>query len=228
MRYRYLVFLFLQLSFTYLWGQGAGSFVSTHNEANNFILTNQGITIPFLIDTTDFVGINRAAANLFSDFKKVTGESVRSHSHFPDETKSFVIIGTLGKNVYVDQLMQKGLIDQAQLQGKHEKLIIQTILNSFPGIDEALVIAGSDKRGTIYGIYELSKQIGVSIWYYWADVPVRESQNFYVTRGTYTVGEPAVEYRGIFVNDEASALTDWCNFNFGDFNHTLIQLANCL
>ena len=83
------------------------------------------------------------------------------------------------------------------------------------GVNEALVIAGSDKRGTIYGIYELSEQIGVSPWYDWVDVPVMPRQNLSMMRGSYTAGEPAVKYRGIFLNDEAPCLTGWVKHTYG-------------
>ena len=81
--------------------------------------------------------------------------------------------------------------------------------------EEAVVIIGSDRRGTIYGIYELSEQIGVSPWYWWADVPIRKQQNVYVKPGQYTDGEPAVTYRGIFLNDEAPCLTGWVKQTYG-------------
>ena len=68
----------------------------------------------------------------------------------------------------------------------------------FDGVSEALVVAGSDKRGAIYGIYELSEQIGVSPWYDWADVPVVPKQNLSMARGAYSAGEPSVRYRGLF------------------------------
>ncbi len=102
--------------------------------------------------------------------------------------------------------------------GKREKFIITLVDNPSSGIEKALVIAGSDKRGTIYGIYELSKQIGVSPWYWWADVPVMQQKNLYVQPGIYTDGEPAVRYRGIFINDEAPAFQGWCNEKFGGVN----------
>ena len=91
------------------------------------------------------------------------------------------------------------------------------------GIDYALVIAGSDKRGTIYGIYEVSRQIGVSPWYWWADVPVKKKDSIYVKPGVYSCGEPAVRYRGIFINDEAPALSGWTYEKFGGFNHNLYE-----
>jgi hypothetical protein len=84
-----------------------------------------------------------------------------------------------------------------------------------PGIESALVIAGSDKRGTIYGIYDLSEQMGVSPWYWWADVPVAKKENVFVMPGTFTKGEPAVKYRGIFINDEAPCLTGWVKHTYG-------------
>ncbi|MBP1664144.1 MAG: hypothetical protein H6Q19_1284, partial [Bacteroidetes bacterium] len=116
-------------------------------------------------------------------------------------------------------MVKDGKITKNDLQGKREKFIIQTLENPFEGTDKALVIAGSDMRGTIYGIYELSRQIGISPWYFWADVPVVKSENLYIKRGKYTAGEPAVRYRGIFLNDEAPALSGWSKATFGGFNH---------
>ena len=89
------------------------------------------------------------------------------------------------------------------------------VKNPADGVGEALVIAGSDRRGTIYGIYELSEQIGVSPWYDWADVPVVHREDLSIKRGTYTAGEPAVKYRGIFLNDEAPCLTGWVKNTYG-------------
>lgn len=94
------------------------------------------------------------------------------------------------------------------LKGKREKFIITLI-------DGQLVIAGSDRRGTIYGIYELSQQMGVSPWYDWADVPVEHHDSIFVNKGIYTDGEPAVRYRGIFLNDEAPCLTSWVKNTYG-------------
>jgi hypothetical protein len=87
-----------------------------------------------------------------------------------------------------------------------------------PGVSSALIIAGSDKRGAIYGVYDLSEQIGVSPWYWWADVPVRHQEALFVKPGRYVQGEPAVRYRGIFLNDEAPALSGWTKEKFGGFN----------
>ena len=149
-----------------------------------------------------------AAANLATDFEKVTGTkaSIISPSSFLLPPSSKIFIGTVGVNKQIDQWVKQGVL--SDLKGKTEKYIIKTIGNQ-------LVIAGSDKRGTVYGIYELSRQIGVSPWYYWADVPVERHTSLYIKEGEYTDGEPAVRYRGLFLNDEAPCLTTWVKNTFG-------------
>src|SRR5690606_11291389 len=129
-------------------------------------------------------------------------------------------IGTVGHSALLDQLVKAGRIDVSEIEGKWEAHLNQVVDNPWPGIERALVIAGSDKRGTIYGIYELSEQIGVSPWYFWADVPVEQRDALYVQAGRRVQGEPAVKYRGIFINDEAPALTGWVYEKFGAFDHT--------
>lgn len=83
------------------------------------------------------------------------------------------------------------------------------------------VVAGSDKRGTIYGIYELSQQLGVAPWYWWADVPTRKRSAAYVLPGRYASGEPKVKYRAIFINDEAPCFSGWTREKFGGFNSNM-------
>ena len=117
-----------------------------------------------------------------------------------------IIVGTVGVNKQIDQWVKKG--ELRDLKGKTEKYIIKTI-------GDQIVIAGSDKRGTVFGIYELSRQMGVSPWYYWADVPTEKHENVYIKKGEYTDGEPSVRYRGIFLNDEAPCLTSWVKNTFG-------------
>ena len=142
-----------------------------------------------------------AAANLLRDFEQVTGVKPQRGGN-----DARVVIGTVGSNPQIDQWVKQGLLKD--LKGKTEKYIIKTI-------GKQLVIAGSDKRGTVYGIYELSRQIGVSPWYYWADVPVVKHPELYVKEGEYTDGEPSVRYRGLFLNDEAPCLTTWVKNTFG-------------
>ena len=144
--------------------------------------------------------VQRAAASLATDFEQVTGTRPASS----DNPK--ILIGTVGTNKQIDLWVKQGILPN--LKGKTEKFIIKTI-------GEQLVIAGSDKRGTVYGIYELSRQIGVSPWYFWADVPIEKHADIYIKKGEYTDGEPAVRYRGLFLNDEAPCLTTWVKNTFG-------------
>ena len=145
--------------------------------------------------------VHRAIASLQKDFEAVMGVSPKRSA---GDAK--VLIGTVGVNPQIDQWVKQGIL--RDLKGKTEKYIIKTI-------NGQLIIAGSDKRGTVYGIYELSRQIGVSPWYYWADVPVEKHAELFIREGEYTDGEPAIRYRGLFLNDEAPCLTTWVKNTFG-------------
>ena len=123
-----------------------------------------------------------------------------------------------GKSPLIDGLVKAGKIEVGSISGKWESFVIATVNRPLPGVDQALVIAGSDKRGTIYGIYEISEQIGVSPWYWWADVPAQHHDDLFIKAGTYVQGPPAVKYRGIFINDEAPCLGGWAKEKFGGVN----------
>ncbi|OAV69844.1 hypothetical protein Barb6XT_00263 [Bacteroidales bacterium Barb6XT] len=210
--YRIAFLLLCSLSHS-LSASGKELFVSAQRDASCFPLIVDGKPVPVLTDEADYKGVLRAVNDLKDDFRKVTGNAPQTGSE-----PFALIIGTVSKSALIDKLTGSGKIDAAEIVGKHEKYLIQTVSNPAEGITSALVIAGSDKRGTIYGIYELSAQIGVSPWYYWADVPVKHQTDLYVKPGTYTDGEPAVKYRGIFLNDEAPALSGWTAETFGGFN----------
>lgn len=179
---------------------------------DRFTLVEEGMPDAILIDEQEDAGVRIAARNLQSDFERVTGKAAELLSQ-PD-AKRMIIVGTLDSR-YIRLLAKAKKIDASLLKGKNEKYLLTVVSAPLPGIEEALVIAGSDKRGTIYGIYELSEQIGVSPWYDWADVPVERHRNLSMVRGTYTAGEPAVKYRGIFLNDEAPCLTGWVKHTYG-------------
>ena len=152
-----------------------------------------GATISFSDNENE--GVKIAIENLKADIQRVGLKA-------GGDATTTILIGTLGCNKEIDRLKL------ADLKGKREKYIITTV-------GDRLVIAGSDRRGTIYGIYELSRQLGVSPWYWWADAPVAQHAEAYIKKGTYTDGEPAVEFRGLFLNDEAPCLTTWVKNTFG-------------
>jgi hypothetical protein len=171
-------------------------------------------------DTNDYPGVLRAVQSLQGDILRVTGFTPALTHQEPPPGSSTILIGTLGRSRLVDQLAREGKIDVSPIAGQWESTLIQVVTNPAPGIPSGLVIVGSDKRGTIYGVYELSAQIGVSPWYWWADVPVRHQAALFASPGRRILGPPAVKYRGIFLNDEAPSLTGWVHEKFGDYNHS--------
>lgn len=177
-----------------------------------FTLIEQGASLPILCDEKENVAVKLAVQNLLSDVTKVAGSTPPLLTR-PD-AKRLIIVGTL-ESPFISQLVKQQKIDASLLKGKWETYVMTVVSNPLKGVDEALVIAGSDRRGTVYGIYELSEQLGVSPWYDWADVPIEPQQNLSIARGTYTAGEPAVKYRGLFLNDEAPCLTGWVKHTYG-------------
>ena len=184
---------------------------------NGFPLVNTLAASPIVVDANDFTVVKKAAALLQGDIEAVTGKKPTLH-HKPVAAKHAIIIGTVGKSTLIDRLVKQKKLNTSSLKNKWEGYQLQVVKKTFQNIESALVIMGSDRRGTAYGAMELSKQIGVSPWYWWADVPVRKQQQLYYTSGTFT-DTPAVKYRGIFINDEAPALSNWSREKFGGFNH---------
>ncbi|GAA4300343.1 glycosyl hydrolase 115 family protein [Aestuariibaculum suncheonense] len=194
-------------------------YVVSKASKGTFPLASSGRVASLVVSSNEFKGVLKVVGHLQNDIFKVTSLKPNILSTNYDNTDILLIIGTLGNSTIIDELVEAGKIDKAQLSGAREKFITQVIDNPVKGVKKALVIAGSDKRGTIYGIYDLSKQIGVSPWYYWADVPVKKQSELHVLPGQHTLGEPKVKYRGIFINDEWPALGGWASKTFGGFNH---------
>jgi hypothetical protein len=188
------------------------------NNNNSFPLVANGNAVSLVSSPSDFPGVLRVVSELAADIKRVTTIEPKQIPETQKLPSLVVIIGTIGKSKLINDLITSGKIDTAQLIGKWETFKIQTVRDPFPGVESALVIVGSDKRGTIYGMYDLSEQMGVSPWYWWADVPVAHHSEIYIKNGTFSRGEPAVKYRGIFLNDEAPALSTWSKLKFGGFN----------
>lgn len=186
------------------------------NDSNGFKWIQEGKSCPILVDNKEYKGVLRAVSNLQADAQAVTGVKPELTNSVTDT--QLLIIGSIDNSSWIKQLISTGKIPADELKGKNEKYILCTIKQPLEGVEEAVVIAGSDKRGTIYGIYELSAQMGVSPWHYWADVPIMQKQNISILPGTYTDGEPVIEYRGIFLNDEWPSLGNWAKETFGGFN----------
>jgi hypothetical protein len=197
---------------------GGPQYVETVSSEGSFPIVQANATASILVDTNDFAGVVIAANNLRRDISSVSGvlpPEINDKNPAPNQ----IIIGTLGQSEMIDQLVREGKIDVSAISGKWESFLIQVVPKPFPGADSALVICGSDKRGTIYGIYDLSENIGVSPWYFWTDVPPKHHAELFVKPGKVVQGPPAVKYRGIFINDEAPDLTGWAKEKFGGYNH---------
>lgn len=206
------VLLLLWLSIVSLSMFSAEQFISFTPLADYFPLIVNGQPCIIKCDSNIDKGVKIAIDNLQQDIFNVCGTKPEILTE--GNNKRCVLIGTYQSPI-IQQLIKSKKLNKNELNEKTEKFLLQIITNPCEGVDEALVIAGSDKRGTIYGIYELSRQMGVSPWYWWADVPVAKQKNVYIKPGIYTDGEPAVRYRGIFLNDEAPCLTSWVKHTYG-------------
>jgi len=215
-----LVLVFLHSS---SFGLGQDRYVESVAHPGNFTVARSGIAASIYVDASDYAGVVRAAKDLDSDIARVTGITPTLAHDTGTLGSDAILIGTIGKSPLIDRLIRNRKINVQSIAGKWESFLIQVVSKPLPGVPSALVIAGSDKRGTIYGIYDVSEQIGVSPWYWWADVPVQHKDALFVKPGAYVQGPPAVKYRGIFLNDEAPSLTGWVNEKFGTYNHQFYE-----
>lgn len=178
-----------------------------------FTLASPRQTAAILYDASDAAVVKRAAELFAADVEAVTGRRPQVTSA-TGETGPAVIVGTVGGSALIRRLSEAGKIDTAPLEGAWERYLIQTVANPLPGIRKALVIAGSDRRGAAYGLFTLSELIGVSPWYWWADVPVKKHAVLHVDAPPTYSQTPSVRYRGIFLNDEDWGLTPWASQTF--------------
>ncbi len=200
--------------------QAADQFVTFKSASGAFALAQQGMVVPIVYDANDDEGVIMAIHSLQADIKAVTGVEPALKPGTTDlnvGAPACIIVGS-SESALIQQLLKAGKVQKKELQGKHEKYLLQVVDQPVDGVSQALVIAGSDKRGTIYGIYELSRQMGVSPWYWFADVPAQHHDDIYIKKGVFTDGEPAVAYRGIFINDEWPSFGNWAVEHFGGIN----------
>lgn len=186
---------------------GLPQYVSVQPSGIGFEIARNGAAASIYLDSSEWPGVIQAANNLGDDVRKVSGTASKIVVG-GSVAKGSIIVGTIGKSKLIDKLIKDRKLDVSRIKGQWESFLIQTV-------GDNLVIAGSDKRGTIFGIYDVSEKIGVSPWYWWADVPVQTSKTLVVKPGKYVQESPKVKYRGIFLNDEAPALTGWVKNSFG-------------
>ncbi|MDE1548938.1 glycosyl hydrolase 115 family protein [Jeotgalibaca caeni] len=184
-----------------------------------FFDREKGISVPaIIVDQVEKESVRRASDDFRKDWERVTDESPRLLPAFPEEPVArAIVVGTVGTSPLLQQLVDSGKLDVTQLNGKWESYSITYLENAVDAVHELIVIAGSDPRGAIFGMYDLSEQLGVSPWYWWMDVPVQKQERIYLKQTSVQQGEPSVKYRGFFINDEGPSLMTWVRKNHADF-----------
>jgi len=187
----------------------------TVSAASDFPIVLDGRAATILVDQSDAKVLHIAAGLLAADIQRVTGVKPKVSSDLAlGRSGPVIVAGTLGGSSLITDLANRGKLDGTAVEGKWESYVISTVMDPFPGVSQALVIAGSDRRGTAYGVFEISETIGVSPWVWWADVPPKHRDSLVIGAGTHLQGPPSVKYRGIFINDEDWGLQPWAAKTF--------------
>ncbi|RKM59941.1 alpha-glucuronidase [Butyrivibrio sp. CB08] len=172
----------------------------------------------FTYESKSFPGVNKVAALVRQDLFLVTGFHAGEYTR-GCKCRNLIIFGTVDRSDYLKELEDNGLLDLDEVRGRWEVYSFQVIDAPMEGVDHALVIAGSDKRGTIYGLFHLSELLGVSPLVNWNHVIPKKRKNVSLTDEVNVVTkEPSVRYRGFFINDEWPAFGNWAMEHFGGIN----------
>jgi len=190
--------------------------VLDHPITGALALIENGRPLPLLIDAEDVEAVQRAGAAVRRDLQALAGAEPLADSPHA------IIAGTLGQSPRIDRMVAAGKLEVDDLAGRWEAYSLQVVYQPEDGIERALVIVGADRRGTVFGLYELVRRLGVSPWTFWADVPVPLRAQAWVSPGRL-LDAPAVRYRGIFINDEEPALGEWTRATYGGSNHRFYE-----
>ena len=197
-------------------------FVINHKMLKNVCVTDNHTSTPgslFYQEKEAFSGVNKIAKKVMHDLELVFGYAPQATTDRKKLGKNAVLYGTMNHSSMLHELEEKKMIDLLEIKGKREVYLFQIIQHPFEGVEKALVIAGSDKRGTIYGLFHLSELLGVSPLVDWCDVKPQRKASFSLSGDLkYISKEPSVRYRGFFINDEWPAFGNWTTKNFGGFN----------
>ncbi len=209
-----ICFVFVQLFVVTTHASDALPMLATTPGDSDVRLADHDSVADIYADQNDAPVVQIATRLLSEDIERVTGRKPAVKQDESSLSKTAVIIGTIGHCPVIDQLIASGKLDVSRVRGQWESFILATIDKPLPNIDRALVIVGGDRRGTAYGVFELSEQIGVSPWYWWADSTPQKQDSLAIKAGVYVVGPPSVKYRGVFINDEDWGLNPWASKTF--------------
>jgi hypothetical protein len=191
-----------------------GQVINSPGKQDGVVIADGKKTASILVDPNDYAVVKLAAGLFADDVQKVTGQRPLVIQK-PGGSSQMIIAGTLGHNTIIDKLVSSGKVKEVnRIKGVWEANLIQIVEKPFPGVDRAYVIIGNDRRGTAYGLMQLSQKIGVSPWYWWADVPAAQKKILIVQAPKPVWDAPAVKYRGIFINDEDWGIHEWAKNTF--------------
>jgi hypothetical protein len=185
---------------------GADSLLTVSEHSGAFPLVSGKATATVCLSEREPMAVRKAAQLFTEDVERVTAARPKLLRSASSNGKASVVIATIGHNAYVDKLIKQGKLDVSSIKGGWEQFIVKVV-------GSQLFIVGSDRRGTAYGLFTLSEAMGVSPWYWWADVPVAHRKTLYVD-ADYISKSPSVRYRGIFINDEDWGLKPWSSTNY--------------
>ena len=190
------------------------SLTKSNNKSNEFGLVNRKGNASLYVDGRDFEVVKKAAKLFSDDVQLVTGQGIQVGTTESKLVRNSIIVGTLGHNELIDKLVAKKKLNVSLLKERWESYLVEIVHNPFPGVNKALIVVGSDRRGTAYGLLSISELIGVSPWYWWADAPVAKYNELNIKVDKFVSKEPTVKYRGIFINDEDWGLLRWSKKTF--------------
>lgn len=218
---RFIIFLLLAYSINSFACDSPASICNTPGE-DRFAIIERSRASQVVIDQDTNSAVAIAAQNFVDDLQRVSGKKSRLKDRLPRKSERVIIIGELGNSPLIDELIKAEKLDISEIKDQWEAYKIAVVNNPWPKIDQALVVVGADRRGTVFGTYTLSEEMGVSPWYWFADVPVTPQKNVYISAGERT-DKPAVKYRGIFINDEDPALSGWAKKRYGGVNADMYE-----
>ena len=189
---------------------------------DGFALIAAGRPAAVVTDPGADSAVRWVADRFAADLERVSGHAAQRVRDADRAPRPAVVIGVPGQSPLVDALVAAGKLEVGDLEGQWEAFRVAVVDDPWPGVSRALVVAGSDRRGAVFGTFDLSEQLGVSPWYWWADVPTQRQSDVRVIPGSRS-DRPRVRYRGFFINDEDPAFSGWAKNRFGGVNADLYE-----
>ena len=188
----------------------------------SFALIHDSRPAAILVDDAADPAVRHVADAFAADLQRLSGRAAQRLRAADEASGAVVVIGVLGSSAIIDGLVRAGKISASDIAGQWEAYRQIVVERPFPQVERALVIVGADRRGAVYGTYDVSERSGVSPWYWFADVPIQQRANVFVTVGSHR-DQPKVRYRGFFINDEEPAFGSWARQHFGGINAAMYE-----